>query len=310
MIKIESISKRFDDQLALDCVSLDIKKGEIFGLLGPNGAGKSTLVNIICGILSADKGQVTIDGFPVATSPIEAKARVGMVPQDIALFDNLTVDQNLKIFGALYGLKGKALKLAMDEALAFSALHEKRHKKIKTLSGGMKRRLNLVCAVMHKPEILILDEPTVGVDPQSRNHIMEGVMQLNQERQMTIVYITHYMEEVERLCQRIAIVDYGKVVIEGTKRFIVESIASHKLVNVECEALSEKAIEVIKNAPYTREFIISASGFQLKTPHTFDFHALVSDLNALQISLHAVSIVPPSLESAFLALTGRALREA
>ena len=310
MIQIKSISKRYDAHLAVDHVSLDIKKGEIFGLLGPNGAGKTTLVNTLCGVLSPDKGEVLIDGYDIQKEPLLAKAKLGVVPQEIALFDAMTVSQNLKYFAALYGLKGEALKRGIQEALDFSQIHEKKNAKVKKLSGGMKRRLNIACAIMHHPEVLILDEPTVGIDPHSRNHILEATKSLNAHSGTTVVYITHYMEEVEKICDRIAIIDHGKLLIEGTQAFITDSVSDAYQIEIVCSALPEDKMRAFVAFDGIIEVTPTDTGITVSVnKKVSNFGKLAHWLTENGIEVSAMTLEKPSLEWAFLKLTGRHLRD-
>lgn len=310
MINIEQVSKRYDDQLAVDCLSLKIIKGEIFGLLGPNGAGKSTLVNMMCGILKSDQGDITLGDYHIEKEPLKAKKLLGMVPQDLALFDNMTVLQNLKYFGELYGLKKEPLKQAIAEALDLSKLEDYKNKKVKKLSGGMKRRLNIACSTLHKPDILILDEPTVGIDPQSRNHIMEVVQKLNKEHKTTVIYITHYMEEVEKLCHRLAIVGKGKLIIEGTKSFIISSLSHDQHFKILCKTPPAEAIELLKSNPNILGLKDLENGIEVNGTSSLTFTELSKALEKAQITIESLSMHTPDLEWAFLKLTGRALRDA
>ena len=209
IIKVENITKRFKDKLVLDNISFDIEEGEIFGLIGPNGAGKSTLINIITNLMMADSGNVFVEGKNLLEDTIYIKSIIGLVPQELAIIEQLTPYDNLEYFGYLYGLSGKLLKDRINEALEFAGLVDVKKKKISKLSGGMKRRLNLAIAILNHPKILILDEPTVGVDPQSRNHIFDFLRKLSNENNTTIIYTSHYMEEVEHLCSKIFIIDEG-----------------------------------------------------------------------------------------------------
>lgn len=309
MIKIDKVSKRYQDQIAVDCMSLSINKGEIFGLLGPNGAGKSTLVNMMCGILKIEQGKITLGGYDMTEKPLMAKKLLGMVPQDLALFDHMSVVENLSYFGELYGLKKKTLSEAIKKALYLSQLEEHKHKKVKKLSGGMKRRLNIACSTLHNPEILILDEPTVGVDPQSRNHIMEVVQKLNAEFQTTVIYITHYMEEVEKICHRLAIVDQGKLVIEGTQDFIVSSLTHEKHYRIAAQDLRDNHLARLEKTSGISKVIRNEWGMDIICEKSFDFMALTKVLVDLSLSVESISLVKPDLEWAFLKLTGRALRD-
>lgn len=309
MIKIDKVSKRYEDQIAVDCMSLSIKKGEIYGLLGPNGAGKSTLVNMMCGILKIEQGQISLGGFDMTQEPLKAKKLLGMVPQDLALFDNMSVLQNLTYFGELYGLNKNELKEAIQSALHLSQLEEHKNKKVKKLSGGMKRRLNIACSTLHNPEILVLDEPTVGIDPQSRNHIMEVVQRLNSERKTTVIYITHYMEEVEKLCHRLAIVDKGKLVIEGTKDFIVSSLTHENQYKISAQKVEPYQIEKLENTKGISMVKKNNDGIDVMCKHSLTFTELSKILDEMSLIIDSISLIKPDLEWAFLKLTGRALRD-
>ncbi len=214
MLEVKKLVKRYGSKLAVSDVSFKVEKGEIYGLLGPNGAGKSTTINVITGLIQKDSGQVTIGGLDLDKELTKAKYLLGIVPQELAIYNDLSALANVKFFGSLYGLSGRKLNERALEMLDFVGLLDKAKDKVKTCSGGMKRRLNIACGLVHRPKLLILDEPTVGIDPQSRNHIMEAILQLNREG-TTILYTTHYMEEAEQLCSRIAIMDAGQIVAQG-----------------------------------------------------------------------------------------------
>lgn len=310
MIRIDGVTKRYQDLLAVDKVSLNIETGKIYGLLGPNGAGKSTLVNMMCGIVGIDKGEITIGTSSIGNDPIGAKRHLGVVPQEIALFDGMSVRQNLSYFGELYGLKGSLLKERIKEALALAQLEDKEKVKVKKLSGGMKRRLNIVCSMLHHPQVLVLDEPTVGIDPHSRNHILETVRQLNKVQGMTIIYITHYMEEVEKLCDRVAIMDHGQILIEGTIPSIIDGLTQEQVVNLSCETLDDKQIEFVKDKSAVLWIKPMDGGVKIginKGQDAMLFSmALISEL-ALKVS--GLTVEHPTLEHAFLKLTGHGLRD-
>lgn len=216
VVRIDQLTKKFGDTVAVDNISLEIETGEIFGLLGPNGAGKSTTIYILCGLLSMNKGKVEILGKDIRKEPNFTKRNTGIVPQDLAIYEELTAYENVKFFAGLYGLRGGELKQGVEEALEFVGLSDKARSFAKDFSGGMKRRLNIACAIAHKPKLIVMDEPTVGIDPQSRNHILQSVKKLNQMG-CTIIYTSHYMEEVEEISSKIAIIDHRKVIAEGTK---------------------------------------------------------------------------------------------
>lgn len=223
---LEGVSKKYDSKTAVDFISLEIKKGEIFGLLGPNGAGKSTTMNMICSLVKPTTGKISIFGYDNKKDMNKIKEKLGYIPQELAIHGNLKAWENIELFAGLYGLKGKALREAVEEALEFVGLTEYRNGFAKNFSGGMKRRLNIACAIAHKPELLIFDEPTVGIDPQSRNFILEKIKQVNKYG-ATIIYTSHYMEEVEALCSRIAIMDQGRVIALGTKQDLVSLVTKN-----------------------------------------------------------------------------------
>lgn len=215
ILKTEELTKKYDHKEVVDSLSLEIKRGEIFGLLGPNGAGKSTTLNMICSIVKPTYGNVELFGKNVTKHKKEVMQKVGYIPQELALHGNLKAWENVELFTSLYGIKGKELKTAIDESLDYVGLSEQRDKFAKTFSGGMKRRLNIACAIGHHPDLLIFDEPTVGIDPQSRNFILEKIKESNRKG-ATVIYTSHYMEEVEAICTRIAIMDNGKIIAIGT----------------------------------------------------------------------------------------------
>ncbi|MBQ0011758.1 MAG: ABC transporter ATP-binding protein [Clostridiales bacterium] len=216
VVKLEGLIKKYDNKPVVDGLTLEIKEGEIFGLLGPNGAGKSTTMNMICSLLKPTAGNIELFGMDVKKDSKKLKPLIGYIPQDLAIYGNLKAWENVELFTSLYDVKGKDLKVAVDSALEFVELTDRRNSYAKTFSGGMKRRLNIACALGHKPKLLIFDEPTVGIDPQSRNFILERIKKANSDG-TTVIYTSHYMEEVEAICTRIAIMDNGKIIAIGTK---------------------------------------------------------------------------------------------
>lgn len=220
VLKLSGLSKKFNGKTVVDHISLDIKEGEIFGLLGPNGAGKSTTLNMVCSLLKPTSGSIEAFGMDAAKSMKKIKERIGYIPQELAIHGNLKAWENVELFTSLYGVKGKALKAAINDSLEFVGLLDRRNSFAKTFSGGMKRRLNIACAIGHKPELMIFDEPTVGIDPQSRNFILEKIKEANQNG-ATVIYTSHYMEEVEAICTRIAIMDNGRIIATGTREELV-----------------------------------------------------------------------------------------
>lgn len=236
IVKLEGLTKKYDGKAVVDHVSLEIRPGEVFGLLGHNGAGKSTTMNMICSLVKPTAGKISLFGKDVQTDMKEAKARLDYIPQELAIHGNLKAWENVELFTSLYGIKGKELKRAIDDSLEFVGLKDQRNVFCKNFSGGMKRRLNIACAIGHHPELLIFDEPTVGIDPQSRNFILEKIKVAN-EQGATIIYTSHYMEEIEAICSWIAIMDNGKIIAMGTKKELTELVTA--------EADSEMSLEEV-----------------------------------------------------------------
>ncbi|WP_437124974.1 ABC transporter ATP-binding protein [Bacillus pumilus] len=236
MLIVKDIKKNYENKQVLKGVSFQLKKGESFGLLGPNGAGKSTLIGIMTGLIRAASGTVTIGGKDLNKETKHAQQLIGIVPQEIALYLHLTAKENLMFWGRMYGLKGKELKSRVQETLELIGLEDRANDKVKVFSGGMKRRVNIGCAILHRPKLLIMDEPTVGIDPQSRNHILETVKTLNSEG-MTMIYTSHYMEEVEYLCERMAIMDHGSIIAMGDQRELSELVENQReiIFTIKCE---------------------------------------------------------------------------
>ncbi|MDN4525703.1 ABC transporter ATP-binding protein [Fictibacillus fluitans] len=309
VLEINNLTKKFGDFIAVDNMSLSIKEGEIFGFLGSNGAGKSTTINMIAGLLRSNEGEIKILGKNIASHSKFAKSNIGIVPQDLAIYEDMTAFENVRFFAGLYGLRGTELKDCTEEALKFVGLLDKQKSLPKNFSGGMKRRLNIACAIAHKPKLIIMDEPTVGIDPQSRNYILNSVRQLN-EMGCTVIYTSHYMEEVEEICTRIAIVDHGKVIAEGTKEQLKAIITDTKDIWVDVksnENLEEQAIKEINgvNAVQIEENVVKINS-----------QAEVSNLNKIiqyfinrNIEIRSLEEQAPNLETVFLTLTGRNLRD-
>ncbi len=310
-LDIREISKRFDQKTVLRNVSFDIREGEIVGLIGPNGAGKTTLINIILGLLQPDEGDVIIAGLSMAKDENKIKQIIGYIPQEIALIEESSCWNNLLYFATLYNLNGAERKKRCEEALELTGLTAEKNQKVSKLSGGMKRRLNIACATMHKPSILILDEPTVGIDPQSRNHIFEYLLNLNRNENCTILYTSHYMEEVDRLCDRIFILDEGQEVAFGDKdsiRGLVE--AGRQIEFVTEEPLRAELQDKLKNLPGVKDLSIRDHVLVLETlPALFSLGQAIRVLEEDNITLLSVSSKQMSLEQVFLELTGKELRE-
>ena len=307
MLEVKKLVKRYGSKLAVSDVSFKVEKGEIYGLLGPNGAGKSSTINIITGLIKKDSGQVTIGGLDLDRELTKAKYLLGIVPQDLAIYNDLTALQNVKFFGALYGLTGGALQKQALETLEFVGLKDKARDKVKTFSGGMKRRLNIACGLVHRPQLLILDEPTVGIDPQSRNHIMEAILQLNREG-MTILYTTHYMEEAEQLCSRIAIMDAGQIVAQGNLQELRSLIEENWYIAVKVKG-TPPVDELSKVAGVEKiDLNGNALRFTCRGKHS-QLRDILEVLSREHTEILDLSIDEPNLEDVFLTLTGKRLRD-
>lgn len=308
-IEVRNLTKRFNDKLVLDNISLKIEEGEIFGLLGPNGAGKSTLINLIVGLLKADNGDVIVGGHSISKEPVKVREQIGVVPQEIALFESLNARENLEYWGGLYGLRGAKLRERIDEALLIAGLEGNLKKKVKTYSGGMKRRLNVVAAMMHHPEILIMDEPTVGVDPQSRNHIFQVVKEMNKNYKTTIIYTSHYMEEVEHLCSNIFILDMGKEVAFGTKEQLKRMVQDDKVFKINASGDLNTLMFNLKKNSKIKGIEKENSGLKIITGSSFNLNEVLSEIQSANVQIKNLGIDEPSLEEVFLTLTGKKLRD-
>ena len=309
IIEVKNITKRFNDKLVLDNVSYEVNEGEIFGFIGPNGAGKSTLINIMTTLLIPDSGTIKICGYDILKEPIKAKECIGYVPQDLALIEDLNAYDNLEFFGALYGLKGKVLKERINEALKVTGLEKTKKQQVKKFSGGMKRRLNIAVAIMHHPKVLILDEPTVGVDPQSRNHIFSFIKNICKEWGTTIVYTSHYMEEVEELCKRVFIMDLGKEISYGEKGDIKSSVFSNNKVLIETQNINAKTIMELKDIKGIMKVTDKNEEVSLTINSEFKLAKVLSLLEKNNIDIKKISYEEPKLEDVFLSLTGKNLRD-
>jgi len=310
MLEAKALKKAFGTVKAVDGVSLHAARGETVGLLGPNGAGKTTTVSIVAGLLRPDSGEVLIEGRPLGGDTDPLKRQIGLVPQDVALYDELSAMQNLALFGALYGLSGARLKRAIAEALDLAGLADRAKDKVATFSGGMKRRLNIVAAMLHDPAIILLDEPTVGVDPQSRNAIFEN-LEIFKKRGKTLIYTTHYMEEAERVCDRLIIIDHGKVVADDTLRGLYRLVPATNLLNVELDRDIDGALlEDLRRLPEVKSAEMGGGVLKVGVP---DLSAGAPQILAWLAegghSFHHISSQRADLETVFLTLTGRKLRD-
>lgn len=309
IIEVKNVTKRFNDKLVLDNVSYEVEKGEIFGFIGPNGAGKSTLINIMTSLLVPDSGTIKICGYDILKEPIKAKECIGYVPQDISLMEELTAYDNLEFFGALYGLKGKELKIRIMEALEVTGLVEKKKEKVKKFSGGMKRRLNIAAAIMHHPKVLIMDEPTVAVDPQSRNHIFNFTKNICKEWGTTVIYTSHYMEEVEELCKRVFIIDLGKEIAYGSEEEIKTSVFPNNKVIIEAKDFSAEVIIKIEKLEGVLSLKEKEDSIILTIDSNFKLHNVLTIIEEYGVNIKKISYEEAKLEDVFLSLTGKTLRD-
>ena len=309
ILETKDLRKSFGDRAAVDGVSFSVGESESYGLLGPNGAGKTTTISIVCGLLRRDSGDVLVAGQPLTEKSVKSKAAIGYVPQEIALYEDLSGVENLKFFGRLYGISGKELEERTNLSLELVGLSERGRDRVSKYSGGMKRRLNIAAGLLHRPKLLILDEPTVGVDPQSRNAILENVEALKGEG-LAVLYTTHYMEEAERLCDRVGIIDQGKIIAEGTRRELVQSLAQKDRVSITAHGDLEKAVRACRELDGIEEVTHTEDGLELLC---FDGRRLLSNIldtvNRSGAEVIGVEILEPDLEAVFLNLTGKALRD-
>ncbi len=303
------LRRSFDDVQAVDGVSFRIARGEAYGLLGPNGAGKTTTISMLCGLLEPDAGEVRIAGHDMRADAGAAKAAIGYVPQDLALYPDLTARENLAFFGRLYGLRGAELRARIEEVLEVVGLVERGDDRVGTYSGGMKRRVNIAAGLLHRPQLVVLDEPTVGVDPQSRNAILESVAALS-EAGTSILYTSHYMEEVERLCDRVGIIDSGRMVAEGTRRELVASIGGRDRIELTVDGEPTAVATACDGIEGVTEAVAGEHGVTLLAT---DGRHLLADVIAAATAaggyVTSVEVVEPDLEAVFLHLTGKALRD-
>jgi len=307
MLEATDLTKDYGGTRALDGVSFRVEEGEVFGLLGPNGAGKTTLLSIVCGLLPATAGQVRLAGRPLGGAGSDLRREFGIVPQEVAVYDELTARENLQFFGELYGLGGATLRQRVDEVLEAVGLTAQAGQRVRTFSGGMRRRLNLGAGLVHRPRLLLLDEPTVGVDPQSRNHIFEEIRRLNAAG-VTVVYTSHYMEEVQALCRRVGIMDRGRLVRCDTLPNLLALLEGQ--VRLRVDQVTPDLVARLRELPDVR---VTEQGGRRLLLQCRDVNGtlvrLVGVLNELHAGLTALEIDEPSLERVFLHLTGKELRD-
>ena len=321
MIETRDLAKTYEtadgeEVLAVKGIDLEIHKGEIFSLLGPNGAGKTTTISMISGLVTPTRGDAEIGGFSITKQPLDAKRLMGVVPQEIALYNTLTGRQNLEFFGKMYGLRGGLLSERVDEVLEFVGLTDRQKDKVENYSGGMKRRLNVGVGLLHKPDLVYMDEPTVGIDPQSRRRILDTVMELRDERGMTVLYTTHLMEEAQELSDRVGIMDHGEIIALGTQDELIQSVGEEDTLILKVgggeidEGLPDQLqrdvpgiTQVLVEQGDEGQITISARRGRKALPDVIQL------TEAAGVEVHSVAVQEPDLEAVFLHLTGRALRD-
>lgn len=339
ILEAEGLVKRYGEHVAVDGISFAVEEGEVFGLLGPNGAGKTTTISMLTGVLEPTDGTARIGGHDLRAEPTEVKRINGLVPQDLALYPTLSARANLQFFGRIYGLRGRELRERVDDVLEIVALTDRANEPIEKYSGGMKRRVNIAAGLVHQPRLLFLDEPTVGVDPQSRNHIFESVLKLNRERRMSIIYTSHYMEEVELLCTRAAIVDEGRIIALDTIRNLIAMLGGG-VIQMGLERLDDEMLAAMRALPAVTAVTLVAPPpsptagvaaaaiaptsdeggpvdakpagpvVKIETRRSQDaLVQVVGYLNERDVGFTSIEIFEPNLESVFLHLTGKKLRE-
>lgn len=309
IVEIKNLVKRYKDFIAVDNLSLSIKEGEIFGLLGPNGAGKTTTINTLLGLSKKDSGEIKIFGESMDKNEEQIKANIGIVPQNIAVFNDLNAYENVEFFGRLYGLRGNQLKQRIEEALEFTGLLDRKKDYPGQYSGGMQRRLNIACAIVHRPKLIIMDEPTVGIDPQSRNHILDSVRKLN-ESGSTIIYTSHYMEEIEELCTDITIMDHGKVIAKGTKDELKSLVAIDEKLTLTLSNINYTMVEQIRKISGVKDCIVEDRNLTIISQKgSKNLSRIIDAVTNSDSEILGIDVEKPSLEGVFLTLTGRKLRD-
>lgn len=311
IIKVTGLTKSYENSPAVSDLSFSVKKGEIVGLLGPNGAGKSTTINILATVLKPDSGNISICGYNLQNEKNKIKQSIGIVPQDLAIYEEISAEKNVSFFASLYGLRGQKLKERTAFALDLVGLTDKRKNKPKTFSGGMKRRLNIACAIAHDPQIIIMDEPTVGIDPQSRNHILESILKLK-EHGVSILYSTHYMEEVEHIADRILVIDKGKQIAGGTLKELLQSYENRVIYFLELDGLHKNGLnefDFLNNINGIQKVQIYKEMLKVTAQKNISLSELFSALSTHGYTTKNMSSETGSLETVFLELTGRNLRD-
>lgn len=305
---MQGVVKRYGSQVVLDYIDIDIQQGEIIGLLGPNGAGKTTLIQTLTGITPFERGTVEIFGQSKNPFSNQNKEKIGLVTQEITVFEELTARENLHFFAGVYGLKGEEKKKRVNEALEFVGLGENGNKMPTKFSGGMKRRLNIACALTHRPKFLIMDEPTVGIDPQSRNYILEAVKKLR-ENGTTILYTTHYMEEVQAIASRVVIMDQGQIIKEGTVEELIQTVQHEEKVKIDVTDSDRVPVKSIENIAGVKKVIVARNQITIISAFGSGNFDRILTLVKEHAGVHGIQADKPNLEDVFLTLTGKQLRD-
>ncbi|MGM8215475.1 ATP-binding cassette domain-containing protein [Bacillaceae bacterium W0354] len=310
MLETTNLKKVYKDAVAVDEVNLYLNQGESVGLLGPNGAGKSTMISMMSSLVKPTSGDIHLKGKSVVKNPNIIRHVLGVVPQEIALYHELSAYENLSFFGKIYGLKGKMLENKIKEVLQIVGLTERKKDVVKNFSGGMMRRLNIAVALLHEPEIVFMDEPTVGIDPQSRNYIIDMVRKLNQEKGTTVLYTSHYMEEVERLCDRIYIMDHGKIIATGTKEELTSILSSEETIFIELDRPYPQFADALEKDENILNVSTTESRIKLIVPKNSRLLSMIfQKAEQFDVQIINVNVQIPTLEDVFLHLTGRTLRD-
>lgn len=309
IISMQSVVKRFKELVALDHFDLQVEEGQVYGLLGPNGSGKSTAINSMLALLSIDRGEIEIFGKRMTPTSYDLKRNIGLVPQEVAVAEDLTVQENIDYFAGLYVANARERKRMVDEAIAFTGLEKFRRFLPRKLSGGLKRRLNIACGIAHRPKLLILDEPTVAVDPQSRNSILQGIQELNANG-TTVLYTSHYMEEVEQICSRITIMDKGRAILTGTSEELKASVNLGDRVKLQMLNYSKEDVDAIRALPYITRSEVREDQLLLElTRGQSKMAGLINFLEERKLTIGSISLQQPTLNDVFLEVTGKELRD-
>lgn len=309
IVKMKDAIKRYDNEvMALDYLNLEIKAGEVVGLLGPNGAGKTTAINVISGLLALDEGEVFVFGEKQTPKNMMIKKNIGLVTQEVTVYEDLSAYENLRFFGSLYGLKGKHLEDKINEVANLVGITEKLHIIPKKYSGGMKRRLNIGCALLHDPKLIILDEPTVGIDPQSRNYILEFVKRLAKDKNISIIYTSHYIEEVEQISDLVYIIDQGHIIAKGTVKELVSKMKGDQIIEIEVKHPNQESQKAMKQLPDVKDVYLDDHTYKIMIETSVNMLDQILQIVAKEVVLH-IKHDEPNLEDVFLMLTGKHLRD-